>query len=329
MLPPSRTLAADLGLARNTVAEAYAELIAEGWLASRQGAGTWVVNTTRHPSPTRPRGTPGASPVHNLHARLPRRAAFPRSAWLASARRALTAAPNEALRTAMPRGRPELREALAEYLARVRGVRASPETSSSARAPATASNCWPARSPPPPATDRRGGLRAVPVPRRDRRDGRRHRPDRIRRARRQGRRTRPPRRLGGAADARPLLPARRPPARGPTHRAHRLGAPHRPLPTRGRLRRRVPLRPPAHRGGTGPRPAARGLPRVGEQEPVARAAAGLDGTARRPRRTGHRRGGRPAVLRQRHRPTDHGGLHHRRPVRQAHPPHAHRLPTAP
>ena len=30
MLPPSRTLAADLGLARNTVAEAYAELVAEG-----------------------------------------------------------------------------------------------------------------------------------------------------------------------------------------------------------------------------------------------------------------------------------------------------------
>src|SRR5215471_10895058 len=43
MLPPSRTLAIDLGLARNTVAEAYAELVAEGWLASRQGAGTWVV----------------------------------------------------------------------------------------------------------------------------------------------------------------------------------------------------------------------------------------------------------------------------------------------
>ena len=45
MLPPSRSLATDLGLARNTVAEAYAELVAEGWLASKQGAGTWVVNT--------------------------------------------------------------------------------------------------------------------------------------------------------------------------------------------------------------------------------------------------------------------------------------------
>lgn len=44
MLPPSRTLASDLGLARNTVAEAYAELVAEGWLESRQGSGTRVVN---------------------------------------------------------------------------------------------------------------------------------------------------------------------------------------------------------------------------------------------------------------------------------------------
>ncbi|WP_422339299.1 GntR family transcriptional regulator, partial [Trebonia sp.] len=31
-LPSSRTLAADLGIARNTVAEAYAQLGAEGWL---------------------------------------------------------------------------------------------------------------------------------------------------------------------------------------------------------------------------------------------------------------------------------------------------------
>ncbi|MFS4096424.1 GntR family transcriptional regulator, partial [Streptomyces sp. AF1A] len=30
-LPSSRSLAVDLGLARNTVAEAYADLVAEGW----------------------------------------------------------------------------------------------------------------------------------------------------------------------------------------------------------------------------------------------------------------------------------------------------------
>jgi GntR family transcriptional regulator/MocR family aminotransferase len=126
MLPPSRWLAGDLGLARNTVSEAYADLVAEGWLASRQGAGTWVVNTRDVRSPNRPRGTPG-QPLHNLMPGSPDVAAFPRTAWLASVRRALTAAPTEALRNGDPRGRPELREALAEYLGRARGVRTSPD----------------------------------------------------------------------------------------------------------------------------------------------------------------------------------------------------------
>src|ERR1700716_1001322 len=41
-LPSSRALAADLGVARNTVARAYAELIAEGWLTAQHGSSTLV-----------------------------------------------------------------------------------------------------------------------------------------------------------------------------------------------------------------------------------------------------------------------------------------------
>src|SRR3954451_2938468 len=41
-VPSSRQLAADLGLARNTVADAYGQLVAEGWLVARQGSGTRV-----------------------------------------------------------------------------------------------------------------------------------------------------------------------------------------------------------------------------------------------------------------------------------------------
>src|SRR5262245_10094284 len=41
-LPSSRDLAADLGIARNTVADAFGQLVAEGWLEARTGSGTWV-----------------------------------------------------------------------------------------------------------------------------------------------------------------------------------------------------------------------------------------------------------------------------------------------
>ncbi|MGA8115978.1 MAG: winged helix-turn-helix domain-containing protein, partial [Actinocatenispora sp.] len=46
-LPATRVLAADLGLARGTVTEAYRQLAAEGYLLSRQGAGTVVAPRAR------------------------------------------------------------------------------------------------------------------------------------------------------------------------------------------------------------------------------------------------------------------------------------------
>ena len=43
-LPSSRALARDLQIARNTVAEAYSQLVGEGWLVAAQGSGTRVVS---------------------------------------------------------------------------------------------------------------------------------------------------------------------------------------------------------------------------------------------------------------------------------------------
>ncbi|WP_447038625.1 MocR-like pyridoxine biosynthesis transcription factor PdxR [Streptomyces sp. DSM 118878] len=129
-LPPYRSLAADLGLARNTVADAYAELVAEGWLTARQGSGTRVAERAAPPERTRvPKPAPArpAAPAHDLRQGRPDPASFPRAAWLTAARRALAAAPNEAFGPGDPRGRIELRRALADYLARARGVRADPE----------------------------------------------------------------------------------------------------------------------------------------------------------------------------------------------------------
>lgn len=129
-LPPYRSLAADLGIARNTVAATYSELVAEGWLTARQGSGTRVAERSaplqRPRTPGRPT-TATAVPEHNLLQGQPDASAFPRKAWATSTRRALTNAPNSAFGPGDPQGRLELRTALAHYLARARGVRAEPE----------------------------------------------------------------------------------------------------------------------------------------------------------------------------------------------------------
>ncbi|MET9883839.1 PLP-dependent aminotransferase family protein [Streptomyces sp. NPDC006430] len=126
-LPPYRALAADLGLARSAVADAYAELVAEGWFTARQGSGTRVAEgaatapsagATTGPAPERPR--------HDLLQGKPDPASFPRGPWSVSARRALAEAPTDAFGPGDPRGRPELRRALAAYLSRARGVRTGP-----------------------------------------------------------------------------------------------------------------------------------------------------------------------------------------------------------
>ncbi|WP_328905414.1 PLP-dependent aminotransferase family protein [Streptomyces sp. NBC_00234] len=129
-LPSSRTLAADLGIARNTVADAYAELVAEGWLTARQGSGTRVAQRAvpRRTATKAPLSRPvRGRPTYSLNPGTPDLASFPRAEWLKAARRALTAAPNEAFGYGDPRGRVELRTALADYLSRARGVHADPE----------------------------------------------------------------------------------------------------------------------------------------------------------------------------------------------------------
>jgi GntR family transcriptional regulator/MocR family aminotransferase len=129
-LPSSRALAADLGLARNTVADAYSQLVAEGWLAARHGSGTWVAERSALvPSAGRAEARVAPAGVrYDLRPGFPDVSAFPRAAWLAAARRALAAAPARSLAGyGDPRGLPVLRAALAEYLARARGVSASPD----------------------------------------------------------------------------------------------------------------------------------------------------------------------------------------------------------
>ena len=125
-LPSSRQLAADLGLARNTIADAYGQLVAEGWLTARQGSGTHVAHRSASPPESSTNVVVRPAARYDLRPGLPNLAAFPTAAWVTALRRALLAAPTDALGYGDPRGRPELREALAGYLARVRGVATSP-----------------------------------------------------------------------------------------------------------------------------------------------------------------------------------------------------------
>ena len=141
-LPSSRALAADLGIARNTVADAYGQLVAEGWLAARTGAGTWVtgpgdqaertgvtdggIATGRAGVPIGG-GRPATAFAYDLHPGVPDLSAFPRREWLAASRRALAVSPDHVLDYPDPRGLLVLREAIAGYVARARGVAADPE----------------------------------------------------------------------------------------------------------------------------------------------------------------------------------------------------------
>ena len=126
-LPSTRALASDLGVARGTVVWAYEQLIAEGWLVARQGAATKVADLPPAPSaPTEPPFVP--VPRHDLRPGHADPSSFPRQAWAAAIRRVLAEAPDEAFGYADPRGRAELRAALAGYLGRARAVRATAAT---------------------------------------------------------------------------------------------------------------------------------------------------------------------------------------------------------
>jgi GntR family transcriptional regulator/MocR family aminotransferase len=123
-LPSTRALAAQIGLSRGVVVEAYEQLVAEGYLVSRRGSATRVARgaTAAVQSPRPPSST--APLRRDFRLGRPDVSQFPRGTWLRSLRRALTQAPSEKISYGDGRGLIEIREALATYLNRVRGTAA-------------------------------------------------------------------------------------------------------------------------------------------------------------------------------------------------------------
>jgi GntR family transcriptional regulator / MocR family aminotransferase len=125
-LPSTRALAATLGVTRGLVVECYSQLQAEGYLTARSGAGTQVARGAtvlegpRHVVEEAPR------PRFDFRPASPDPGLFPRRDWAAAWRGAIRDVPDAAFGYGDPRGALELRQALAGYLGRVRGVDAEP-----------------------------------------------------------------------------------------------------------------------------------------------------------------------------------------------------------
>lgn len=126
-LPSSRALADQLDLSRGVVVEAYEQLVAEGYLVSRPGGVTRVATGVAGTTAPRRAKLAGPEVRFDFSYGRPDVTYFPRATWLRSIRRVLNDAPSDRLSYLDERGAPELREALAAYLDRVRGTIADPE----------------------------------------------------------------------------------------------------------------------------------------------------------------------------------------------------------
>ena len=144
-LPPTRTLANQLGIGRNTVIAAYDRLLADGYVAARTGGGTWVAHTVSKPSRSQTIGAgelslsrrgsliasrpqPPRNPGKiNLQPGFPEAATFPFSIWARLLAHNAQRRGEDLLGYHDYSGHPSLKEAIASYLGVARGVDCDPE----------------------------------------------------------------------------------------------------------------------------------------------------------------------------------------------------------
>ncbi|WP_224247522.1 MocR-like pyridoxine biosynthesis transcription factor PdxR [Hyalangium gracile] len=150
-LPGSRALATTLRVHRNTVLAAYQELEAQGWISTAPARGTFVSSALPDVEPAPPAASPRSRTLDSVGFALepPLRTRepvdFPRGALVLSGgtpdvrllpvevlarawRRAFKLGGQRLLDYAGPQGHPRLRAALAQMLASVRGLAATPDS---------------------------------------------------------------------------------------------------------------------------------------------------------------------------------------------------------
>lgn len=141
-LPSTRALAQALGVSRTVTSSAYDDLVAEGYLEGRQGSGTYVgsdlppLPRVRRPvpdvpprwlreAPPRRLDEPGASAAITFRVGMPSISSLPLRAWRETWKGVTNRLPPN--RYGAPNGEPALREALARYLGRSRGLACTSE----------------------------------------------------------------------------------------------------------------------------------------------------------------------------------------------------------
>lgn len=156
-LPPTRQLASELEISRKTVVNAFEQLIAEGYLEGKVGAGTYVARVlpeevlqVRRPAPSVASATP--TPLRTPHLSrwgaslasretsslagdsgrafqpgIPALEEFPYKLWSRLAAHCWRVVAREQLSYGDPVGYRPLREAIASYLRAVRGMNCEPE----------------------------------------------------------------------------------------------------------------------------------------------------------------------------------------------------------
>ena len=127
-VPSMRDLARDLGVSRPTVMEAYAQLAAEGYLALRQGAGPKVADLVPREAPAiAVPASPRVELRYSFRTGTPDLASFPRSRWAKATAVAMASMQADEFGYGHRHGAEPLRQALTDYLGRVRGVSADPQ----------------------------------------------------------------------------------------------------------------------------------------------------------------------------------------------------------